>query len=558
MTLGFTPQAGSPTNLTENVTPSSAGCGPVSGYTKCTFTIGLAPGTYTIAITTFDQQNGTGNALSTAQNVSKTIQLGKSNVLSFVLGGIPHTIGVTSTAAAVHGSQAGGFTIYGTAAQSFTIGVTDADGRTIVGPGSPAIGVSLLNGTGWTLATPAPNSPGVFGVTPSGTNGSSASFQVTASYSDPSVCTESDASCTASFSMANDIQKLYVLNMVKGNGVNQAGTVAVYTLPVSGSSVPSGRINDTNGANAQSEAYASANGYVFISHCLATCGVGGNPPDSVSVFNPPFFNSTALSTPYKTLTTGVSGSILPLAVDSSGDVFVGNDNGSVSEYAAPSYANSPTVTISISGSATALAVDSNNNLWIGNCNQSCGGNSSDSILEYAPPYNGSPAISISAGVAGAGKIGPSGFAFGTSGTLLVSNEPSNTGPPWGIEAFSPPVNAGGATATMSLTGIPFGMVTNAAGDVFVNNCGAGCTVNGVQDAVLEFTPPYSGSATTILSGPSSLDRPDSIGLDGFGNLLVANQYNANVLTVAPPYNAGVSATVTGAGVVDPLQLVLSP
>lgn len=557
MSLEFVPNAGgSPATLDMDLTPTTNGCGPYHSATRCTATVVLAPGSYATAVKTFDNTGETGTLLSLG-NATLDVHAGKDNALKLTLDGVPHSIAVASTARAVLGTQAGGFTLYGTAAQNFTAVAYDADMNQIAGSGAPAMTVSVVYGSNWNATSPAKATPNVFSLTPPSANNVSASIKVTASFADSTVCAQSGATCDATFSVVNDQQKLFVLNP------SASGTVAEYAIPLTSNSTTAALINDPEGRSAGSMAYDPQNGYVFVSYCLATCGatnpVTSKPytTDQVRIYEPPFSNTGGSTTANVTISAGVQGTTIPIALDASGDLFIGNNNGSASEYKPPYTASSPDNSVAISGSAATLTVDTGGNLWIGDCNQSCGGNANDQLLEYASPYTGAPTLTITAGIAGTGKIGPIGVLRASNGTLFVANEPSNAGTPWGVLTFSSPLTSGeSASETLSTAGVPYGIAVDGASDLFVAQCGTGCDTLSAPDAIYEYQPPYT-SAITIDSGNTYLSRPVALAVDGLGDLLVANQYDANVLSYAPPYNAA-PAAVSGAGVSGAMQLVMGP
>jgi hypothetical protein len=183
------------TVLSQNfaVTSTSAGCSTSASLTTCTESLALAPGAYTASIATYDTS---GNVLSEAQQVAFTAQLGVANVIALTLYGVPAEIVITPSTQTYSGSQSGGFTVYGSQAQGFTIAALDADGNTIVGPGLPSWSVAAASGSGFALTQPASGGT-AFTITPSGN--ATESFTVTASFTDASVCTQSDAICETTF-----------------------------------------------------------------------------------------------------------------------------------------------------------------------------------------------------------------------------------------------------------------------------------------------------------------------------------------------------------------------
>lgn len=191
---------------TYGVTPTSSGCSTTNSVTTCIEAFAIPPGSYIASVATYDSA---GKVLSQAQQVSFSAQLGAANAIPLTLYGVPHAIVVSSAAQTVRGSQAGGFTLYGSQAQPFTIETTDADGNTIVGPGLPTWNVASAGGSGITITQPAAGS-NVFELTPTGNV--SGTFNVTANFSDATVCEQTGAVCSASLSATRKQVVFYCLN----------------------------------------------------------------------------------------------------------------------------------------------------------------------------------------------------------------------------------------------------------------------------------------------------------------------------------------------------------
>lgn len=558
MQLVFQPHGGgSPTTVTVNLTPASNGCSSVAGATHCSATVELAALSYDVSVSTYDGTNGSGNALSVDLDVPFSVKVAQANLLPLTLDGVPASIAVTTAARAVAGSESTGFVLYGNGEQQFTVVALDADGHTIVGAGAPAFEASMTSGSGWTFVPPASQSPNTIALTPPGVDGSTATIKVKAT-SAGSACTQPNAVCSQTFTARNDIQKLFVLNTATETSM---ATVAEYALPLTDNSLPVALINDpaTNGSaptGGVGSAAIAPNGDVFISNCIATCT--GDGQDSVTVYAPPFGAGTSPTTPLATMTNGVEGVTIPLAVDSHNDVFIGSGNGVVLEYAPPYTQSSPTVTIATLGDAESLAIDAHGNLWVGNCVRSCGGDptSPDQLLEYAPPYTGDPIATITAGIDGTGKMGPIALALSSGGTLFASNEPNNRKRPWGVLAFGPPVNGAEPSAKIATAGVPADVIVDPFGTLFLASCAGGCSFTGA-DTVEEIAPPYTGTPVTIDTSAANLSRPVGLAIDGFGNLIVANQYGGDLTVYASPYSS-LTAKVGGAGVAAPLQVLLTP
>lgn len=134
------------------------------GYMTCAITMSLAPGTHSFSFTTFDGLNATGNVLSANTTVSYDVRAGAANEVPVTLGGIAASLAIVTTSRAASGSQASGFSIYGSTPVRFSIVPVDADGDFILGPGSPAPSVQSVPGS-TELSTPVPAAPNVWTLT---------------------------------------------------------------------------------------------------------------------------------------------------------------------------------------------------------------------------------------------------------------------------------------------------------------------------------------------------------------------------------------------------------
>ena len=248
-----------------------------------------------------------------------------------------------------------------------------------------------------------------------------------------------------------------------------------------------------------------------------------------------------------------------LALDLTGDLFVVNDNNdTMTEYPANNLTTaSPTVipanSIRYTFITTALALDAAGNLYIANC-------FSSSMTFYKPPdtvteypagyYTTTSPITISAGI-----DCPLGLLFDASGNLFVLNHDgsylggsSAVGsvtkyPAGNYTTFSPTV----ITSGMSY---PYAMALDAAGNLFVANCGCG-TPGSVT--IYPSDNLTTGSPTVVSSG---INVPVALALDAVGNLFVAN-YGNNTVTMYPSTNyKTTSPTVISTGVNAPFALAV--
>jgi DNA-binding beta-propeller fold protein YncE len=176
-------------NETANLTPTSSGCTSTLASTVCTLTLALAPGSYTLTLTTYDGSNGSGNVLSAAQSVPFTIVAGQANTIAVTLGGVPVSIAFLSGSGALTGSAQAGYQLdYGATGVNLSVFGVDADGNLILGAGAPTVSVTSsstqVRVTGPSTASPnliqlasnAQTSPAVLTatVTPTAASGASA------------------------------------------------------------------------------------------------------------------------------------------------------------------------------------------------------------------------------------------------------------------------------------------------------------------------------------------------------------------------------------------------
>jgi hypothetical protein len=93
------------------------------------------------------------------------------------------------------------------------------------------------------------------------------------------------------------------------------------------------------------------------------------------------------------------------------------------EYSPPfSGSSAPVATIGAASNLNleALAIDGTGDLFVAACDVSCGGAGLDSVLEYAPPYTGTP-VTITNGI-----LFPAALALDGAGNLFVANSSNVT------------------------------------------------------------------------------------------------------------------------------------
>lgn len=180
--------------------------------------------------------------------------------------------------------------------------------------------------------------------------------------------------------------------------------------------------------------------------------------------------------------------------------------------------NAPLATIA-SGIAApqALAFDALGNVFVAD--------QPASVTEYAPPYTAAPATIVN------GVNHPQALAIDARGNLFVANgSGSNT-----VTVYSPPYNGPPQTTISSAIDDPVDLVLDAASDLYV--------VNQAHNTVAIYAPPYAAPPTILSKG---LNAPNSLALDGRGNLFVANLNSTpnSVVEYSPPFSAQSEPVVT--------------
>ena len=483
--------------VTVGLTPTSGGCTSSLASTYCQLTLTLALGNYTATLTTEDA-NGT--ALSSAQTIAFSVVDNSTNVIASVLSGIPHSLQIASGAYGVVGSQSAGFTLYGAAPQPVIVTALDADGNTIVGPGSPTYSASPVSGSGWSAVAPSTTAPNTIVIDPPGTNGSGATFVVTASYPD-STCSQSGAVCRATFTITSDVQTLFVAN-------SDGPSVTEYTAPYTGTPT-----TISNGVTFPSALVFDGLGNLFVAN---------SDSNTVGEYAPPYTGTPTI------VSSGMDDALSIAVNGAAEDLFVANAHvgtNTVTEYAPP-YTGAPTTISSGLDQPFAVTFDGAENLFVANY-------SGNTVTEYAPPYAGAPTATIALGL-----NQPYALVVDGAGNLFVANFAG------GITIYAPPYTGAPTTITSGVTG-PIALVVDGAGNLFVGNYG--------NSTVTRYARPYTGAHTTVSSG---VNQPYAVALDGADNLYVANFMANTVTEYAPPYTG--TPTTISTGVVRPTALLFTP
>ena len=140
--------------VSQNLTPGSPNCsvpGALSALT-CIVNIGAVPGSHTFTFTTYDQVGSVGNKLS-INSVVQTLYWDQVNPVNVTLAGVPKQVLVAPlpSATGISGNATSGLQFLFDSSRSISVAAVDSDGNYIVGPGAPALSVTI------TGATPAAN-----------------------------------------------------------------------------------------------------------------------------------------------------------------------------------------------------------------------------------------------------------------------------------------------------------------------------------------------------------------------------------------------------------------
>jgi hypothetical protein len=514
--------------IKQNLTPASKGCVPVAGGTQCTIDVLLKSGEYTALISTYDAVNQGGNVLSQDQSVPFKILKKKVNTVSFVLGGVPHTLSVSGATRFVR-TTSNGVSLFGPNAGPVAVTAKDADGNTIVGPDSLHYSAAVVSGGGWKVqATPNPSTPNTFSITPPGTNGASASIKITFAISS-ATCAQSGVVCTKTFTASNRIQLLATTVCGVDCGFTGAtDSINIFKLP----NITTPIATVTNGVFQPLAVAFAPNGTLFVANCKSSvCPYSFAGTDSVTVYAPPYTGSPV------TITSNIHIPAL-LSVNKDGDLFVDDCqscnfgiNDTVTWYLHGAYAYqgtlNPTATI------TAMKNSPSGDLMVGTCAKSCGYANTDAVLEYSyAMYPDSP-TAITDGVADVYSL-----AFDDAGNMLVGNC-ATCGM---VQAFSITKYAPGGTSPIAtITGgstcgtapfvcAPISLAADSAQNIFVGNGPGGAT----NENIAEFlAPSYGGDGTLFFNGVGY--QPFEMLIDGIDDVIVSD--TDSVQLSSPPYSS---------------------
>jgi sugar lactone lactonase YvrE len=278
-------------------------------------------------------------------------------------------------------------------------------------------------------------------------------------------------------------------------------------------------------------------------------------------------------------TATISGSnkdLESIALDSSRNIYV-TDINSVLVYSAVGSSTgtlneSPIATISTTmttglTSPRGIALDSSGNIYVGDCPACYGEVGAPSVFVYPAGSNANVAPIATISGSSTGLIQPAGVAVDSSGKIYVAddgNPEAFPATPANVFVYSAGSNgnvAPIATITGSKTGLSFGIsiAVDSSGNIYV--------AESYSATVLVYSAGSTGNVapTAILFGPNTdLGGPIGIAVDSSGKIYVADESSASV-TVYPalvsstrPVNVAPIATISGSntGLILPIGIAL--
>lgn len=171
-TQSITVQVDSATPTIQNLSPTSPNCTNAGAAypIDCTVPVSATAGAHTVTFNTFDQPNAAGSSLST-NSISVTFVAGQNPTIPVALAGVPNSFYAAPLGTALFtGSLTAGFAFV-PGSQSILIAALDADGNFIVGPGAPALAVTVSGataGSGIAISAANASNPNQFTLTATG------------------------------------------------------------------------------------------------------------------------------------------------------------------------------------------------------------------------------------------------------------------------------------------------------------------------------------------------------------------------------------------------------
>jgi hypothetical protein len=232
---------------TQNLAASATNCSTSNGGVRCSVPLtGLAAGSHSLVLSTFDGTNGGGNTLGGGL-IAFTVVANQANVVSGVIGGVATGAALVPLNGAFAGSFSQGYTLAWNGHPVTVLAeALDADGNVIVGPGAPSIAMSSGNTSFSVTAASAANtstisianvtsgpSKAVLGqifvaVTLAGGSTPALNFQTTLSVVEPTLYALLDTGKVVAFDENGDV----LAHPNAADGINVVSNVAIaYAAP---------------------------------------------------------------------------------------------------------------------------------------------------------------------------------------------------------------------------------------------------------------------------------------------------------------------------------------
>jgi hypothetical protein len=469
-------------NAVPGATPTSVPCtSVVAGSFSCTYTLHVPPGSVTFDVMAFDQTGAQGNQLSSLLDYPVTIRPGSTFQLNMVLEGVVAKIGVSLVGSSPFvRSDANGLQIAGIgagAAQNVLLSPEDADGNVIVYATSPPAIALTTADTAKVTITPVNGSPGQFSLTPlAETNANPSPDPASAISLAAKVTPATGAPFTSDVKLQLD-PVTYASNAFG----NVFSLVPWSTGSVSTMSVPS--LPGPIYSNRQPMAM-DAGGNLYVAWGTVN-EIDEYPPGS----NVASLTITGITNPGAGYTQGT------MAVDASGNIFL-IEGSTVVEYSVTGGA-SPVRTLTGApdgiDSPRGLAVDASGNLYVGNTGGSLG----------VSVYSSDTSVTTPSYSLGTAASDPGFVAFDSAGNLYVTNTSPAVKT---VEKYSAPLSSSSTVATTfggttAVSGTPLSVTIDASGNVYLVQSDA---------AVLEFSP-LTPTVARQLSGCFQSDPIDALG-----------------------------------------------
>jgi DNA-binding beta-propeller fold protein YncE len=210
-----------------------------------------------------------------------------------------------------------------------------------------------------------------------------------------------------------------------------------------------------------------------------------------------------------------------VAVDSAGNVYVADSNNNAIKKLIPSSGSPPTYTVStILGTGLnnpqGVTVDSAGNVYVGD--------SYNHQIKKLTPSSGSPPTYTVSTILGTGLNYPYGIAVDSAGNVYVADSNNNAIKKLIPSSGSPPTYT---VSTILGTGLnnPHGVTVDSAGNVYV----ADTDYNLIKKLTPSSGSPPTYTVSTILA--TGLNGPEGLAVDSFGNVFIADAGNNKIKVI---------------------------